>query len=60
MKGRCDMLGKRVRYIDKLPLECIPPKGEGTVIAETMSAVVVNWDNGEVCMVYEDDLEVIE
>ena len=54
------MLGKRVRYIDKLPLECIPPKGEGTVIAETMSAVVVNWDNGEVCMVYEDDLEVIE
>jgi hypothetical protein len=53
------MLGKRVRYIDKLP-DCIPKKGEGIVIAETQTAVVVSWDNGEVFIAYPDDLEVLE
>ena len=52
-------LGDRVRYIDKLP-DCISKKGEGTVIAITAQAPVISWDNGEVFMVYEADLEVIK
>ena len=52
-------LGDRVRYIDKLP-DCIAKKGEGTVIAITAQAPVISWDNGEVFMVYEADLEVIK
>ena len=49
---------QRVQYIDKLP-ECISPKGKGTILSITASALLIDWDDGGVFLVYADDVEEV-